>query len=265
MIRKFFKPGQTTGIQWTNATINFWQGCKKVSPGCKYCYMYRDKTEKYGGDPTDVKKVSQFTIDSKLAELTKPSLIFTCSWSDFFIKEADGWREWAWDIIRRHPQHEWQILTKRPERIKECLPSDWGDGWDNVWLGVSIETSEFMNRAYILSEVPAKIRFISAEPLLERLDFSKEVGLIPNIHWVIPGGESGNEEGQYKYRECEVEWIEKIIQDFKNTPVKVFVKQLGTHLAKQMRLKDPHGGNWKEWPTAVRVRQFPEYKKVITI
>jgi hypothetical protein len=96
--------------------------------------------------------------------------VFTCSWSDFFDEHADGWRDAAWDVIRRCPEYDWQILTKRVQRIARCLPADWGDGWRHAWLGVSIESRRFVHRADALRDTPAAVRFISAEPLLGALD-----------------------------------------------------------------------------------------------
>jgi len=115
-----------TNIQWTDSTVNFWTGCKKVSEGCKYCYMYRIK-DRQGKIGSFVKRVSDYSFYEPLS-WEEPMLIFTCSMSDFFIEEADPWRKDAWDVIRKTPQHKWQILTKRPERIKDCLPDDWGNG-----------------------------------------------------------------------------------------------------------------------------------------
>lgn len=116
-------------IEWTQATWNPWHGCIKVSEGCRYCYMYRDKT-RYGQNPKIISK-SKTTFDDPL-KWAEPQLIFTCSWSDWFIDAADDWRDEAWEIIRKSPHHTFQILTKRPERIADHLPSDWGAGWDNV-------------------------------------------------------------------------------------------------------------------------------------
>ncbi|MBN8700334.1 MAG: DUF5131 family protein [Chitinophagales bacterium] len=245
-----------TKIQWTDHTVNFWMGCKKISAGCKYCYMYRDK-EMYGQDPFNVVRVSQKTIDKNLKDAKAGDMIFTCSWSDFFIEEGDSWREEAWDIIRKNKHLNWQILTKRPERIIECLPEDWGEGWDHVWLGVSVENQLYMNRVEILAKVPAKIRFISFEPLIGKIDVTPYLPELEDFHWCIIGGESGNEEGKYQYRECRLEWIEKIIQDLSGSKVKVFVKQTGTHLAKQLKLTDKHGGRMEEWPAAMQIREFP--------
>lgn len=272
-----------TNISWTDHTVNFWTGCKKVSSGCKYCYMYRDQ-ERFKKDPTEVLRVSQSTINNHLREAKPGDKIFTCSFSDFFIEEADQWREWAWDIIRAHPQFVWQILTKRPERIKQCLPADWGDGWDNVWLGVSVENQEAANlRIPILLSIPAKVRWLSCEPLLEAVDISyipapddddagasrihpltgrrvdmgrpcRETG---KIDWVVIGGESGNEIGPYRYRPCEAEWIYNMIIDCLKNDTAVWVKQTGTHLAKAFSCKDRHGADIKEWPSWLQCQHFP--------
>lgn len=242
--------GETSSIQWTDATWNPWHGCIKVSEGCKFCYMYRDK-ERYGQDPTVVlRSKTKFNEPLKWKE---PKLIFTCSWSDWFIEQADQWRPEAWEIIRNTPQHTYQILTKRPERILEHLPADWGNGYPNVWLGVSVENRDRIGRIKELSKVPSVIKFISAEPLLGPLDLP----LDDKIDWIIVGGESGNDKGKYGYRPCEIEWIKDIIEQGWASALPVFVKQLGTSLAHRNGLKDSHGGNWDEWPEAVRVRQMP--------
>lgn len=252
--------GKNTNIQWTDASVNYWIGCIKITEGCKNCYMHRDM-ERYGKDPRTVRRTADATFYQAL-KWKEGRRIFTNSWSDFFIEEADEWRNDAWDVIRKTPQHQWQILTKRPERIAQCLPPDWNDGWDNVWLGVSIESQKHFNRAEILSQIPAKIRFISAEPLLDELDLLEIINgnrVIDNFHWVIIGGESGNEIGRYRYRPCELNWIKRIISDLKASAshVAVFNKQTGTYLAKQMQLSDRHGGDWVEWPLDLKVREFP--------
>ena len=242
--------GEKSKIQWTEATWNPWHGCKKVSPGCKYCYMFRDK-ERYGQDPTNVmRSKGKFNEPKKWPE---PKLIFTCSWSDWFIEDADGWRDEAWAIIKATPQHTYQILTKRPERIKDHLPADWGEGYPNVWLGVSIESDDQRHRMAELADIPAVVRFISAEPLIGYLDLAND-GVVNSviferdIHWLIIGGESGNETGKYRYRPCEMEWIQELVEGAKQYAVPVFVKQLGTYLAKKLGLSERHGGNTGQWP-----------------
>jgi len=241
--------GYNSKIQWTSATWNPWHGCKKVSEGCKYCYMYRDK-ERYGQDPTKViKSKSNFNAPLKWKE---PQLIFTCSWSDWFIEEADKWRDNAWEIIRKTPQHTYQILTKRPERILKNLPTY---KLDNVWIGVSVESENHLDRIGYLQQVKGYIRFISFEPLLEYINTPYIYGV---VDWIIIGGESGNSNGKYKYRPCELIWIEELIQQSKERNVPIFIKQLGTHLAKKLKLKDSFGGNIDEFPENLKIRNFPK-------
>lgn len=163
---------ETTAIEWTDATWNPWIGCQKVSQGCKHCYMFRDQ-QRYGNDPTQVRQTSPATFRSPL-KWKDPKVIFTCSWSDFFIDEADAWRDSAWEIIRQTPHHTYQILTKRPERILTNLPLDWGDGYPNVWIGVTVEDQAAADkRIPLLLEVPAAVHFLSCEPLLGPVDLGR--------------------------------------------------------------------------------------------
>lgn len=242
-----------TGIQWTDATWNPWHGCKKVSPGCKYCYMYRDK-ERYGLDPTQVAR-SKTTFNDPL-KWKEPKKVFTCSWSDFFIEEADAWRPEAWDIIQKTPHLTYQILTKRPERIRGNIPASGIP--NNVWMGVSIESNDQADRANFLLELDC-LTFISFEPLLAAMDWHEA---FDGVDWVIIGGESGNKKGKYKFRPCSVHWILDLTYQFKNRYIPVFVKQMGTYIADEYGMKDSHGADMDEWHRAIQVREFPRiYKK----
>lgn len=246
-----------SNIQWTGATWNPWHGCEKISPGCKYCYMFRDKA-KYGQSGSNIQR-SKTKFKEPL--LMAPDLIFTCSWSDFFLDAADGWRKSAWDIIRKTPWHTYQILTKRPSRIMSNLPSDWGTGWDHVWIGVSVESEAQLHRLKDLSKVPAAVRFISFEPLLGPIDFASYVAansLEGSFHWTIIGGESGNDNGLFKYRECELHWIAELVAQSASLSVPTFVKQLGTHLGKQIPGAGRHGANLGQWPEYLQRRDWPE-------
>jgi protein gp37 len=247
---------EKTKIQWTDYSWNPWMGCTKVSPGCKYCYMYRDK-ERYGQDPTIVVETSKSTFNKPL-HLEDPSMIFTCSWSDFFIEDADEWRSKAWEIIKKTPQHVYQILTKRPERIGKCLPDDWNEGYDNVWLGVSVESDKYLKRIDKLIKIPAKVRFLSVEPLLAPIKLIEKTDIDwSKIHWVIVGGESGNDFGKYKYRECKLDWLQAIVADCQTLEIPVFVKQLGTYLAKRMGMNGS-GGDFDEFPEYLKFREYPK-------
>lgn len=248
---------ENSKIQWTDHTWNIAVGCRKVDADCKFCYMYRGSLNGTRYDPKEIRKTK--TVFNLPLKIKEPSRIFVSSLTDVFLEEIDAFRDEMWDIIRKCPQHTFQILTKRPERIAQCLPPDWGDGWDNVWLGTSVGSQDSYYRiaemVMLSTKVNIKTMFLSLEPLHGPVRFSI---LLRYFDWVIVGGESGNENGKYRYRPCELDWISDIVDDCKRNGVPAFVKQLGTHLAKKMSLKDRHGGNIDEWPEHLRVREFPK-------
>jgi protein gp37 len=246
--------GRNSSISWTDVTWNIAVGCSKVDKDCLYCYMYRDG-KRYGYDPREIRRTK--TVFNLPLKIKEPSRIFTSSLTDVFHPAIDSFRDEMWDIIRQCPHHTFQVLTKRPERIVECLPDDWGDGWNNVWMGTSIGHQEAIGRIHQLLEVPASKRFVSFEPLWSKVDMNLDLSDLCSIDWAIIGGESGNETGMYRYRPCTIEWIESLISDLTPT-TSIFVKQLGTHLAKEMSLKDRHGGDIDEWPEHLRIREFPK-------
>lgn len=251
-----------SSIQWTDATWNIARGCTKVDEDCKFCYMYRDSFDSTRYNPLEIVRTK--TVFNLPLKLKEPSKIFTCSLTDFFHEAIDSYRNEAWDIIRRCPQHTFQILTKRPERIIDHLPSFWEEIRDRVWLGTSIGSQKSIQRLFdLVAPIQPGIKFLSLEPLHGpvELPFEEYVDMGHKfkdlIDWVIVGGESGNETGKYRYRPCELSWIEKIVSDCIKAEVPVFVKQLGTHLAKQMKMSDRHGGNIDEFPKHLQLRQFP--------
>lgn len=264
---------ENSKIQWTKDTWNPLYGCRKVSAGCKYCYAER-KINQYKGEFTAVHRTSKHTwgfpyrLHKKLTgnEPFTDRLVFTCSMSDFFIEEGDAHRADMWRVIRETPHLIYQILTKRPERIVECLPDDWGaEGYPNVWLGTSVENQAAYDlRVPILVEIPAKVRFLSCEPLIDRIwpflppYADKNEREMNKIDWVIVGGESGNENGKSKYRPCQLYWVLHLMYEFRSRNVPIFVKQTGTYMAKQMHLADRHGGDINEWPEVLQVREFPK-------
>lgn len=248
-----------THINWTELSWNPWTGCSKVSAGCKFCYM--DNIEvKQGKDPRVIKKTTWKNFEKPL-KIDTPSFIFTCSMSDFFHPDADKWRKEAWEIIKKTPHHRYQILTKRPERIKECLPDDWCQAnYSHVWLGVSVENNEpnVIDRIRILIEVKCQVRFISFEPLLD--DIKLEKHQLDGIHWGIIGGESG----RYKdgviplFREAKPEWFRNLKNTLKNAGVLVWFKQAGTHLAHKHKMKGK-GDELHQIPEDLRLRERPKF------
>ncbi len=278
--------GESSAIEWTDATWNPWRGCDKVSPGCAHCYMYRDQ-RRYGRDPGIVVRAAERTFSQPLgrkqleaAKSKQPFYVFTCSWSDWFHPAADPWREEAWEIIRACPNQTFQILTKRPERMAEQLPEDWGEGFPNVWLGVSIENRRFVQRADILRATPAAVRFISAEPLLGPLVYPRtdsdanESGCgvwedgkdeppdldLTDIDWLVVGGESGP-----RHRRVDPRWVRDLRDhatgiDWSHGPdaldagpVAFFFKQWGG-ARPDSGGRELDGRTWDEMPEAVAVR-----------
>jgi protein gp37 len=255
---------EKTAIQWTDATWNPWRGCTKVTAGCDHCYMFRDQI-RYGRDPEVVTRAAPATFNAPLkwerdlvsqargAAIT-PRKVFTCSWSDWFHPHADEWRPEAWNIIRQTPHLTYQILTKRPNRIKHTLPADWGKGYPNVWLGATVESEGQDWRVQYLREVPAAVRFVSYEPGIDRLVTAyTQSARFDGVDWLIIGGESGGREA----RPFRLDWARGAVRYCRDVGIAPFVKQLGTVWAREHKAKDWHGGDWSEWPEDLRVREFP--------
>ena len=229
--------GERSHISWTHSTWNPWMGCARVSPGCDHCYMFRDMP-RFGKNPGVVVR-SRTTFDAPL-KWSEPRLVFTCSWSDFFIAEADPWRAEAWEIISRTP-HIYQILTKRPSRMLTWAEQH---GWPpNAWAGVSIESRKYLYRADVLRQVPAEVCFLSLEPLLEDLG---ELNL-DEINLVIVGGESGPD-----FRCMELDWVRDIRDQCVEADVAFHYKQGAGRKPGMNRVLDRR--TWDELPRqAVRV------------
>ena len=229
--------GKESTIAWTDATWNPWRGCTKVSAGCKNCYMFKGQ-ERWGRDPSVVVKAAPATFNAPMKWKERKN-IFTCSWSDFFHKDADAWRPDAWDIMRKTPRHTYQILTKRPERIKLSLI---GPVPENVLFGTSVEDwKSNTERVPILRAVPNVVRFLSMEPLLEH---PGEINL-NGIDWVIVGGESGP-----GARPMDAEWAREIRDQCRFEGVAFFMKQMGGVRDKREDLASI--------PEDLRIREFPK-------
>lgn len=256
--------GISTEIQWCQATWNPWQGCNKVSPGCKFCYMFREK-KRYGKNPAGVVRSAKGTFNAPLRwlrnwqkgvrdehrTLSPGSRIFVCSWSDFWHKDADAWREEAFEIMRQTPQYIYLIPTKRTERIASHLPHDWGQGWPNVWLGASVEKNIYANkRTRELLSVAAAVHFWSAEPLLEAVDIPDTSGLPYKLDWIIVGGESGPQ-----HRLFDIEWARILRDQARQIDAAFFMKQLGGWPDKQ--------GDIQNFPADIQIREFPSSHKAV--
>lgn len=230
---------ERSSIEWTDATWNPWQGCTKVSPACKHCYMFRDLA-RYGKDPAVVRRSAEGTFRLPLKrgrdgqfKIPPGSKVFTCSWSDWFHADADPWRDEAWDIIRQRPDVIFQIVTKRTERIADHLPQDWGTGWPHVWIIATAENQEWLEvRIEHLAKIQAAVRGLSIEPLLGPVDLTKNrpsermlrwhFPMTKYLDWVIVGGESGP-----GARPMHPRWVRSLRDQCVAAGVPFFFKQWG--------------------------------------
>lgn len=315
-----------SAIEWTGATWNPVTGCTKISAGCAHCYIERQTPMRMAGrrflkGTTGVllhrERLSPARV-AKLRPLDRP--IFVCSMSDLFHEDVpDDFIHSVFQTMEACPDRTFQVLTKRPERALEVMrwlyTCSWCDGGGcamceehdraprgskgplpNVWFGVTVENARFTWRADVLRQIPAAVRFISAEPLLGSL-LSVEVGNpggaslnrvgeedreaatslggrvdgrkpldLTGIDWCIIGGESGP-----GARPLDTRWVDEILDACRAANVAPFVKQLGArpvrsssyidglaYTISELGLRDRKGGNIDEWPERLRVREFPK-------
>jgi protein gp37 len=258
------------------------QHCEHVSTGCVNCYSdtFNSRCLPFNGTGLPFDRRSRDLVDIFLDEkiLRQPShwrkqrMIFVCSQTDLFGEfVTDEMIDRVFAVMALCPQHTFQVLTKRPERMASYLADKRGHftleyqsvpaksvsrilPLENVWMGVSVEDSKNKYRIDHLRETPAAVRFLSLEPLLEDLGELDLTG----ISWCIVGGESGP-----KARPCDVAWVRSIMEQCQEDKVAVFVKQLGSHVIQdcERRIKKEHkGGDMDEWPHDIRVREMPEAK-----
>lgn len=243
-----------SAIEWTEVTWNPTTGCDKTSPGCDNCYaltlskrLKAMGSEKYqrDGDPTTSGPGFGLTLHPDT--LNDPyrwrnrRVVFVNSMSDLFHPDVPNeFIQRVFTVMRETPQHTYQVLTKRAQRLSKLSPQiDWPP---NVWMGVSVETQRYAFRLNHLQKVPAAVRFVSAEPLLGpvRLD-------LDGIDWVIAGGESG-----HQARPVEAGWIETIRDDCSVSGTKFFFKQWGGRTPKAGG-RELDGRTWDEMPATERV------------
>lgn len=231
-------------IEWTEATWNPSTGCNKISTGCKNCYAETmAKRLKAMGTP-GYENGFEFTLMPTRLEapkkIKKPTKFFVNSMSDLFHEKMPySYLDKVFKVIEETPRHQYQILTKRENILEDYFKNRRVP--DNVWLGVTVEASNFKNRIDVLRNINAKIRFLSIEPLIA------PVGMLnlDNIHWVIVGGESG-----HKARPMDPEWAIDIQQQCDEQNVAFFFKQWGTWGADGVKRSKKANGRillGKEW------------------
>lgn len=229
-----------SGIEWTEATWNPTVGCTKVSPGCDHCYAERLTKRFVQAYPNGFALTLRPDVLDLPRRWKRPRLVFVNSMSDLFhAKVPESYIREVFAVMESCPQHTFQVLTKRAERLARMAPRlPWPS---NVWMGVSVESSEYLWRIDYLRRVPAAVRFVSAEPLLGSLGRIDLVG----IHWLIGGGES-----QVGARPADLNWFRELRDQCHAANVAFFLKQLGGHPHKcggDKAVLD--GRRWTEWPS----------------
>jgi protein gp37 len=235
-----------SSIEWTDATWNPVRGCTKISPGCKHCYAERfaERFRGVKGHPFE-QGFDLRLVPAKLEEpfrWKKPQRIFVNSMSDLFHEEIPfEYIQQVFGVMNRANWHQYQILTKRAERIEELSPKlQWSP---HIWMGVSVENNDYLWRIDHLRRTQAHVKFLSIEPLLGPLGKIDLRG----IDWVIVGGESGP-----GARTMETEWVKDIRDQCLKTGVAFFFKQWGG-VQKKKAGRMLEGRTWDEMPELVKL------------
>lgn len=252
---------EKSAIEWTDATFNPWWGCAKVSIGCDHCYAERDAAryqpgrELWGVDAErrafgDKHWAEPHRWERKAVREGHRLRVFCASMADVFDKNSpDQARPRLWQTIRDTPNLDWLILTKRIGNAARMLPTDWEDGYPNVWLGISVVNQEEADRDIPkLLAIPARIRFLSCEPLLGPIHFPLACqGSVfwGGLHWVIVGGESGQ-----LARFMDPAWADDIRSEVKRAGRAFFMKQ-------GSQFNWPRFKDFESFPSKLQIREFP--------
>lgn len=265
-----------TKIQWAHHTFNGWWGCERVGPECDNCYAeafaHRLGLELWGHNTkrrffSNKHWNEPLKWDRAAAKIGERHRVFCSSMADVLEdrRDLDPWRERLWALIEATPNLDWMLLTKRPANFARLTPERWRDGFPpNVWPGTTAGTQRTADvlipqlKRAALSK--ASVLFVSAEPLLEAVDYGR---VLHGVRLLILGGESGP-----KARPMDLAWVRAAMTTARGVACAPFVKQVGARPydgdslgAEQYeaawKLKDSHGGDPEEWPEDLRVRELP--------
>lgn len=266
-----------SSIAWCDATFNPWIGCSEVSPACDHCYAREFMTKKprwataWSGDrfrTSAANWAAPLRWNLQAAATGIRRRVFCASLADVFDDQVDPqWRDDLWGLVDSTPSLDWLLLTKRPQNIVKMLPAEhclFGEPWPNVWLGATVENQEEADQRIMhLLASPAKVHFLSCEPLLEKLDLSAiplnpgyaplyapltgnwwftDTGMRATIGWVICGGESGRD-----MRPMQADWARSLRDQCSSAGVPFFMKQMN---GKSQRSMEPI-------PDDLMIREFP--------
>ena len=210
------------------AMWNPWRGCKKCSDGCLHCYIHKGDFKR-NVDTNDIVKTKDFYKPTEKLKngnyKMKSGIVYLCFSTDFLIEEADAWRLSCWEMIKERQDCTFLFLTKRIDRFLNCIPNDWGDGYDNVVVGCTIENQKTADyKLSIFKDLPIKLKCITAQPLLENIDIEK---YLDDIELVIVGGES-----DLNARPLDYNWVLNIREQCIRKNVNFEFRQCGTYFIK---------------------------------
>lgn len=211
---------------------NPWHGCRKVSEGCQNCYMYflDAQRNKSGADIYRVKSNFDYPLHRDKSgnyKIRSGEFLRVCMTSDFFLEEADKWRSAAWNIMQQRSDVVFLLVTKRPERVLKSLPSNWGEGWENIWFHITTENQKRADeRIPILLDLPFKHKGLLVAPFIGEISIDKflKSGMIENV---LCGGE--NYDGA---RPLYYEWVKKLSDECKTNDVTFEFFETGTIFVK---------------------------------
>ena len=203
---------------------NPWRGCRKCSDGCRYCYIHKGDAKR-NINTNDIVKTKDFYKPMERFKngnyKWKSGLVYLCFSSDFLLEDADDWRRECWSMIKERQDRTFLFLTKRIERFMNCIPDDWGDGYENVVVCCTVENQKNADKKLSLFQtLPIKHKCITAQPLLERIDIEK---YLDDIELVLVGGES-----DHYARPLDYDWVLEIRKQCIRKDVNFTFRQLGT-------------------------------------
>lgn len=208
---------------------NPWRGCRRYSEGCKYCYIHKGDSRR-SIDTSAIVRTDTFDAPiqrkkSGVYKINSGQTVYLCFSSDFLIEEADEWRSDCWAMIKMRSDLHFLFLTKRIDRFMACVPEDWGDGYDNVTVGCTVENQQQADyRLRNFASLPIKHKNIICQPLLEGLDIEK---FLRGIELVVVGGESDR-----SARPLDFDWVINIREQCKQQEVHFEFRQCGTYFIK---------------------------------
>lgn len=215
------------------AMWNPWRGCKKYSEGCRYCYIHKGDFKR-GVDTGNIVRTDHFyapvaKTKSGAYKMKPGQTVYLCFSTDFLIGEADGWRDECWSMIRERADLHFLFLTKRIERFMDCIPADWGDGYENVTVGCTVENQGRADfRLPIFRELPVKHKNIICQPLIGAIDLAP---YLDGVELVVAGGESDRSARPLNY-----DWVLKIREQCMERKVDFEFRQCGTHFIKDGKM-----------------------------